>query len=39
MCLHWHLLGETVRGTYAEYVSLPVRQLYRLPKNFDGIRW
>jgi NADPH:quinone reductase-like Zn-dependent oxidoreductase len=35
MCLHWHLLGETVRGTYAEYVALPVRQLYRLPKEFD----
>ena len=35
MCLNWHLLGETVRGTYAEYVSLPVRQLYRLPEDFD----
>src|SRR5215208_6491223 len=27
MCRDWHLLGETVRGTYAEYVSLPVKQL------------
>lgn len=35
MCRDWHLLGETVRGTYAEYVSLPIRQLYRLPENFD----
>lgn len=35
MCLNWHLLGETVRGTYAEYVSLPVKQLYRLSKTFD----
>jgi NADPH:quinone reductase-like Zn-dependent oxidoreductase len=35
MCLQWHLLGETVRGTYAEYLSLPVKQLYRLPKDFD----
>lgn len=35
MCREWHLLGETVRGTYAEYVALPVRQLYRLPKSFD----
>jgi NADPH:quinone reductase-like Zn-dependent oxidoreductase len=35
LCLQWHLLGETVRGTYAEYVSLPVKQLYRLPKDFD----
>jgi len=35
MCLQWHLLGETVRGTYAEYVALPLKQLYRLPKDFD----
>src|SRR5687768_617446 len=35
MCRHWHLLGETMRGTYAEYVSLPLRQLYRLPQGFD----
>ncbi len=35
MCREWHLLGETVRGTYAEYVSLPVKQLYRLPSDFD----
>ena len=35
LCLNWHLLGETVRGTYAEYVSVPVRQLYRLPEDFD----
>jgi NADPH:quinone reductase-like Zn-dependent oxidoreductase len=35
LCRNWHLLGETVRGTYAEYISLPARQLYKLPKNFD----
>ena len=35
LCHDWRLLGETVRGTYAEYVSLPVPQLYRLPKDFD----
>ncbi len=35
MCREWHLLGETVRGTYAEYVALPIRQLYCLPKDFD----
>src|SRR5688572_30806860 len=23
MCREWQLLGETVRGTYAEYISLP----------------
>jgi NADPH:quinone reductase-like Zn-dependent oxidoreductase len=35
MCRNWQLLGETVRGTYAEYVSVPARQLYRLPEEFD----
>jgi NADPH:quinone reductase-like Zn-dependent oxidoreductase len=35
MCSNWHLLGETVRGTYAEYVSLPERQLFKLPPEFD----
>ncbi len=35
MCREWHLLGETVRGTYAEYASLPARQLYKLPADFD----
>jgi NADPH:quinone reductase-like Zn-dependent oxidoreductase len=35
MCRDWHLLGETVRGTYAEYISLPVKQLYKLPDDFD----
>jgi NADPH:quinone reductase-like Zn-dependent oxidoreductase len=35
MCRTWHLLGETRRGTYCEYISLPERQLYRLPAEFD----
>ena len=35
LCANWHLLGETVRGTYAEYVAVPIRQLYKLPKDFD----
>ncbi len=35
LCREWHLLGETLRGTYAEYVSLPIKQLYRLPNDFD----
>ena len=35
MCRNWHLLGETIRGTYAEYICLPARQLYRLPHNFE----
>jgi NADPH:quinone reductase-like Zn-dependent oxidoreductase len=35
MCKDWHLLGETVRGTYAEYISIPVRQVVKLSKGFD----
>ncbi len=35
LCLNWHLLGETIRGTYAEFVSIPTKQLYKLPKGFD----
>ncbi len=35
LCRKWHLLGETVRGAYAEYVALPARQLYKLPADFD----
>jgi len=35
MCNEWHLLGETIRGTYAEYIALPVKQLYKLPDDFD----
>ena len=35
LCRDWHLLGETVRGTYAEYVCVPTRNLYPLPAGFD----
>lgn len=35
LCRNWHLLGETVRGTYAEYIALPQRQLHVLPEGFD----
>ncbi|MEP6894725.1 MAG: alcohol dehydrogenase catalytic domain-containing protein, partial [Chloroflexota bacterium] len=35
MCINWHLLGETIRGTYAEYVCVALRQLYKLPNDFD----
>jgi len=34
-CLSWQLLGETVRGTYAEYVLVPEGNLYPLPPGFD----
>jgi NADPH:quinone reductase-like Zn-dependent oxidoreductase len=35
LCRRWNLLGETVRGTYTEYICLPARQLFRLPADFD----
>ena len=34
-CRNWGLLGETRPGTFAEYVSVPARNLYRLPDGFD----
>ena len=36
LCRDWHLLGETVRGTYAEYVAVPAGNLYPLPAGFDA---
>jgi NADPH:quinone reductase-like Zn-dependent oxidoreductase len=35
MCSNWQLLGESIRGTYAEFVCVPARQLYKLPMDFD----
>ncbi len=35
LCRNWHLLGETTSGTYAQFVSVPARQLFRLPAGFD----
>jgi NADPH:quinone reductase-like Zn-dependent oxidoreductase len=35
MCREWHLLGETIRGTYCQYIALPARQLFRLPDQYD----
>ena len=34
-CRHWGLLGETRRGTYAEYVVVPDRNLLAVPEGFD----
>lgn len=34
LCAQWHLLGETTRGTNAEFVVIPERQLLRLPADF-----
>ncbi|OGO18611.1 MAG: hypothetical protein A2Z14_12160 [Chloroflexi bacterium RBG_16_48_8] len=35
LCRDWHLLGESKRGTYAEYVVVPSRNLLKLPDGFD----
>lgn len=35
LCRNWHLLGETIRGTYAEFIALPVKQLHKIPDGFD----
>ena len=35
-CREWHLLGETVRGTYAEYVAVPATNLYPIPEGFES---
>jgi NADPH:quinone reductase-like Zn-dependent oxidoreductase len=34
LCSDWHLLGETITGTNAEYVAVPERQLLHLPDDF-----
>jgi NADPH:quinone reductase-like Zn-dependent oxidoreductase len=34
-CDSWGLLGETTRGTYAEYIAIPSRNLLRIPENLS----
>ena len=35
LCRNWQLLGETVRGTYAEYIAVPAGNLYPIQDGFD----
>lgn len=35
LCRDWHLLGETVRGTFAEYVAVSAANLLPLPDGVD----
>jgi NADPH:quinone reductase-like Zn-dependent oxidoreductase len=35
LCRDWHLLGETLPGTYAEYVVVPAKNLLAIPNDFD----
>jgi NADPH:quinone reductase-like Zn-dependent oxidoreductase len=34
-CERWELLGETRRGTYAEYVAIPAVNAYPLPEGIE----
>src|SRR3989338_3104773 len=34
LCRDWHLLGETVWGTNAEFLVVPERQLLKIPDGF-----
>lgn len=36
LCRSWNLLGETVRGTYAEYAVVPAANVLPLPAGFDA---
>jgi NADPH:quinone reductase-like Zn-dependent oxidoreductase len=35
LCRNWHLLGETVHGTYAEYIAIAATNLYPVPAGFE----
>lgn len=35
-CRNWHLLGETVRGTLAEYVVVPATNIMLIPDGFES---
>lgn len=35
LCKEWRLLGETTRGTYAEYVAVPATHILRIPVDYD----
>jgi len=35
LCREFHLLGETIRGTYAEYIVVPAANLLSLPAGFN----
>lgn len=35
LCYNWQMLGENRRGTYAEYVSVPAKNIYPLPDHCE----
>lgn len=36
LCRHWELLGESLPGTYAEYVCVPAGNLLEIPGSFPA---
>ncbi len=38
LCRDWHLLGETVRGTYAQYIAIPATNIHPIPAGFEARR-
>jgi NADPH:quinone reductase-like Zn-dependent oxidoreductase len=36
LCDSWELLGETIHGTYAQYVSVPAGNLVEIPNGFSA---
>ena len=36
LCRHWELLGETLPGTYAQYVCVPAGNLLEIPGDFPA---
>ena len=36
LCDSWELLGETIHGTYAQYVSIPAGNLVEVPHGFSA---
>ncbi len=37
MCRRWHLLGESIRGTYADYVAVPARNAVPIPPGISYV--
>lgn len=36
LCSTWELLGETIPGTYAQFVAVPAQNILEIPENFPA---
>ncbi len=36
LCQNWGAIGDTVDGAFAEFVTVPAANVYRLPEGFDA---